>query len=51
MEKTTIEKIDRKAAIGFLQIKLLQKFLNDPNRLGMTESEQKAFVDKIEDMK
>ena len=39
---------DKEIAINAIQIKLLQKFLNDPKRLGMTEAEQKAFIDKIE---
>lgn len=30
------------------EIQMLQKFLNNPARLGMTEAEQYAEVDKIE---
>ncbi len=32
----------------FVIIGLLQKFLNDPNRLGMTEQEQKDRIDSFE---
>lgn len=41
---------ERALAINIIQFKLLQKFLNDPKRLSMTEEEQKAHIDKIEAM-
>jgi len=44
----TENKIPRAAIIGVIQVKLLEKFLNDPRRLGMTEEEQKAKIAAIE---
>ena len=36
--------------INIIQAGLLEKFLNDPNRLGMTEQEQKDKLDAIESL-
>ena len=44
MDKTKLNEV-----IGdFLEVGLLQKFLNDPRRLGMTEEEQKEKIKQFE---
>ena len=42
-----LEKIDKKAILGFMQIQILQKFMNNPKRLGMTQEEQQKELDEI----
>ena len=49
-ELDAMKQIDKKAIIGYIQVQLLQKFLNDPNRLGMSESEQNAKISAIENI-